>query len=159
MCIRDSPTVLHSDRLPRYLKKLVKLDRCCMVRVCPQVGCGIDDVYQMPNRSTARMRVISRMPAAVFVTWTENKLHSHSPKGMTINYQKMPLKRNGNFANFTVAEPNSYSKVGSAIRTGHLLYAPHSFFTLLLFSSVTVKPAQHSDHQDRQGTRLWNGDG
>ena len=103
-----SPTVLHSDRLPLYLKKLVKLDRCCMVRVCPQVGCGIDDVYQMPNRSTAKMRAISRMPAAVFVTWIENKLHSHSPKGITSNYQKMPLKRNGNFANFTVAELNSY---------------------------------------------------
>ena len=27
---------------------------------------------------------------------------------MTINYQKLPLNRNGNFANITVAELNSY---------------------------------------------------
>ena len=74
----------------------------------PAVFTGIDNMDQMANRRTAKMRTISRMSAAVFVTRIKTKLHSHSPKGMTNHYQKLTTQRYSNLTKNEVSELNSY---------------------------------------------------
>ena len=61
------------------------------INILPAVFAGIDNMHQMPNRSTAKMRTIPRMPTAVFVTRIKTKLHCHSHQRMTTNYQNLTL--------------------------------------------------------------------
>jgi RHS repeat-associated protein len=45
------------------------------------------------------------------MTWIETKLHRHSPKGMTTNYQKFDMRRYRNSPKITVTKLNSYGVV------------------------------------------------